>query len=212
MFYFCFYLIYIRFPLFIWTAVLSSRPGPSMNDHEAPSLQKKKSQSAPLLPGWRCQEYNSTLLCTSWKVMTLPFTCRHRDFTHSLGKFQDPRMWILTEAGHSWEALLPKHPAVSGLQSSKILENPLSLAADTVRHLRPDTPPAASLFLDSAYGTDQDSGEFYAKFMELLQDAREKPSTYLQNLQGALSVAVKRGGVPTAELDQHLLNQLCCSC
>ena len=62
--------------------------------------------------------------------------------------------------------------------------------------------------LDSTYGTVQDGDELYAKFMELFQDAGEKPSAYLQRLQVALNLAAKRGGVLATELDRHLLNQL----
>lgn len=48
--------------------------------------------------------------------------------------------------------------------------------------------------------------------MELFQDAGEKPSAYLQRLQVALNLAVKRGGVKATDLDRHLLNQFCRGC
>lgn len=118
------------------------------------------------------------------------------------------------EAWRSGVDLLLKDPAVSDLQRSrKILESLLPPAADMVRHLVPETPPNTYLqILDSAYGTVQDGDELYAKFMELFQDAGEKPSAYLQRLQVALNLAVKRGGVPATELNRHLLNQFCRGC
>ena len=118
------------------------------------------------------------------------------------------------EAWRSGVDLLLKDPAVSDLQRSRrILESLLPPAVDMVRHLTPDTPPMVYLqILDSAYGTVQDGDELYAKFMELFQDAGENPSAYLHRLQVALTLAVKRGGVPATELDRHLLNQFCRGC
>ena len=110
--------------------------------------------------------------------------------------------------------LIMKDPAVSDLvRSRKILESLLSPAADMVKHLSPDTLPAVYLqLLDSAFGTVQDGDELYAKFMDTVQDAAEKPSAYLQRLHVALNLTVKRGGIPAAELDKHLLNQFCRGC
>lgn len=118
------------------------------------------------------------------------------------------------EAWRSGVDLLLKDPAVSDLQRARrILESLLPPAADMVRHLMPDAPPMVYLqILDSAYGIVQDGDELYAKFMALFQDAGENPSAYLQRLQVALSLAVKRGGVPATELDRHLLNQFCRGC
>lgn len=118
------------------------------------------------------------------------------------------------ETWRSGVDLLLKDPAVSDLQRSrKIFESLLPPAADMVKHLHPETPPTTYLqILDSAYGTVQDGDELYAKFMELFQDAGEKPSTYLQRLQVALNLAVKRGGVKATDLDRHLLNQFCRGC
>lgn len=48
--------------------------------------------------------------------------------------------------------------------------------------------------------------------MDTFQDAGEKSSTYLQRLQVALNLAVKRGGVPATETDRFLLNQFCRGC
>ncbi|XP_055079100.1 zinc finger CCHC domain-containing protein 18-like [Periophthalmus magnuspinnatus] len=110
--------------------------------------------------------------------------------------------------------LLLKDSSVSDLQRSrKIFESLLPPAADTVKHLRADTPPVTYLqILDSAYGTVQDGDELHAKFMDTFQDAGEKPSTYLQRLQVALHLTVKRGGVPATETDRFLLNQFCRGC
>lgn len=118
------------------------------------------------------------------------------------------------ETWRSGVDLLMKDPAVSDLQRSRrIFESLLPPAADMVKHIHPDTPPMTYLqILDSAYGTVQDGDELYAKFMELFQDAGEKPSAYLQRLQVALSLAVKRGGVLAMDVDRHLLNQFCRGC
>lgn len=110
--------------------------------------------------------------------------------------------------------MLLQDPAVSDLQRSrKIFDSLLPPAADMVKHLRPDTPPAVYLqTLDSAYGTVQDGDELYAKFMDTFQDGGEMPSHYLQRLQVALNQAVKRGGVLNKDFDRHLLTQFCRGC
>lgn len=110
--------------------------------------------------------------------------------------------------------LLLKDPAVSDLQRSRrIFESLLPPAADMVKHLKPNTPPSTYLqILDSAYGTVQDGDELYAKFMDTFQNSGEKPSSYLQRLQVALNLAVKREGVLAADTDRHLLNQFCRGC
>lgn len=110
--------------------------------------------------------------------------------------------------------LLLKDPAVSDLQRSRrIFESLLPPAADMVKHLKPNTPPSTYLqILDSAYGIVQDGDELYAKFMDTFQNSGEKPSSYLQRLQVALNLAVKRGGVLAADTDRHLLNQFCRGC
>lgn len=138
-------------------------------------------------------------------------TPRLRSFS---GRVPRPQNESDYEAWRSGVELLLKDPAVSDLQRSRrILESLLLPAADMVRHLMPDTPPMVFLqILDSAYGTVQDGDELYAKFLELFQDAGENPSAYLQRLQVALSLTAKRGGVPAAELDRHLLNQFCRGC
>lgn len=117
----------------------------------------------------------------------------------------------------TWRAsvdLIMKDPAISDLQRSrKILESLLPPAADMVKHLGTDILPDVYLQqLDSAYGTVQDGDELYAKFMDTFQDAGELPSTYLQRLQVALNLAIRRGGAKEADANKHLVNQFCRGC
>ncbi|XP_043096915.1 zinc finger CCHC domain-containing protein 18-like [Puntigrus tetrazona] len=110
--------------------------------------------------------------------------------------------------------LLQNDLSMSPLQiSRKILENLLPPAADVVKGLRPESPPAAYLqLLDSAFGTVEDGEELFAQFLNTLQDSGEKPSTYLHRLQLVLNRATKRGGVAHGEVDKHLLKQFCRGC
>ena len=130
------------------------------------------------------------------------------------GRIPRPQHEADFETWRSGVDLLLQDPAVSDLQRSrKIFESLFPPAADMVKHLKPETPPKTFLqILDSAYGTVQDGDELYAKFMEIFQDAGEKPSAYLQRLQIALNLALKRGGVLATDLDRHLLNQFCRGC
>lgn len=67
-------------------------------------------------------------------------------------------------------------------------------AVDIVEHLNPDQPPDIYIkHLDSAYGTLQDGEEL------LNVNGGKNPSTYLQWLQVALSLAMKREGIPESE-------------
>lgn len=110
--------------------------------------------------------------------------------------------------------LIMKDPAISEIQRSRcILDSLLPPAADIVKHLSLDLSADTYIKqLDSAYGTVQDGEELFAKFMDTFQDAGEKPSTYLQRLQVALTLAVRRGGAPEIEVNKHLLNQFCRGC
>ncbi|KAK7921985.1 hypothetical protein WMY93_008887 [Mugilogobius chulae] len=130
------------------------------------------------------------------------------------GRLPRPQHESDYDAWRSGVDLLMGDPSVSDLQRSrKIFESLFPPAADMVKHLRADTPPVTYLqILDSAYGTVQDGDELYAKFMDSFQDAGEKPSIYLQRLQVALTLAVKRGGVPESAMDRFLLNQFCRGC
>lgn len=118
------------------------------------------------------------------------------------------------ETWRSGVDLLLKDPSVSDLQRSRrIVENLLPPAADMLKHLSPDTSPTVYLnILDSAYGTVQDGEELFAKFMDTFQDAGENPSTYLQRLQVALNLAIKRGGVSEKDVNRHLISQFCRGC
>lgn len=118
------------------------------------------------------------------------------------------------DAWRSSVDLILKDPAISDLHGSrKILESLLPPAADVIKHLSPEASPSAYLqLLDSAFGTVEDGDELFAKFMNTLQDAGERPSSYLSRLQAALSVTIKRGGVSPSEADRHLLKQFCRGC
>lgn len=95
----------------------------------------------------------------------------------------------------------------------KIIESLLSPAADVVKGLKPDTLPSVYLqVLDSAYSTVQDGEELFAQFLNTLQNPGEKPSSYLQRLLLTVNTVVKRGGVPAADIDKHLLRQFCRGC
>lgn len=130
------------------------------------------------------------------------------------GRVPRPQIESDYDTWRSAVELLLNDPSVSDLQRSrKIFESLLPPAADMTKHLRADTPPATYLqILDSAYGTVQDGDELYAKFMDTFQDAGEKPSAYLQRLQVALNLAVKRGGAPPTQTERFLLNQFCRGC
>lgn len=103
--------------------------------------------------------------------------------------------------------LLLHDPSVSDLQHTRLLcDNLLPPACDLVKHLNYDTLPEVYLqHLDSAYGTVQDGGELYAKFMDTFQNHGEKPSEYLQRLQVTLQNAVRRGGVSEKDSTNRLL-------
>lgn len=110
--------------------------------------------------------------------------------------------------------LILQDTSLSGLQCSrKILDSLVSPAADVVKHLGPQALPTTYLeLLDSAFGTVEDGDELFAKFLNTLQDAGEKPSYYLYRLQTVLAKALKRGGVSATETDRHLLRQFCRGC
>lgn len=58
----------------------------------------------------------------------------------------------------------------------------------------------------------EDSEELFVRFMNTFQDQGDKPSAYLQRLQAALNLTVRRGGVPVEEVGRHLLKQFCRGC
>lgn len=62
----------------------------------------------------------------------------------------------------------------------RIIESLLSLTADVVKELGPDTVPALYLnVLDSAFAAVQDGEELFAQFLNTLQNPDEKCSEYL---------------------------------
>ncbi len=86
------------------------------------------------------------------------------------------------DAWRSSVDLVMKDPAISDLHCSrKILDSLLPPAADVIKHLSPDAVRSAYLqLLDSAFGTVEDGDELFAKFMNTLQDAGERPSAYFR--------------------------------
>lgn len=48
--------------------------------------------------------------------------------------------------------------------------------------------------------------------MDTFQDVGEKPSAFLQRLQVALNLEMKRGEVVQSDINHHLLNQFCRGC
>lgn len=130
------------------------------------------------------------------------------------GKAPRPQHEVDYDTWRTGIDLILKDPSISELRRSRcILDSLLPPAADIIKHLSPDLPAEIYIqHLDSAYGTVQDGEELYVKFMDTLQDSGEKPSAYLQRLQVALSLAVRRGGVKPSEVNRHLLSQFCRGC
>lgn len=115
---------------------------------------------------------------------------------------------------HSSVEFILKDPPLSDMHVSRwILDSLLPPAAEVIKHLNPEYPPSAYLqLLDSAFRAVEDGDELLVKFMNTLQDAGERPFTYLYRLRLALRAAVKRGGVIPEEADRHLLRQFCRGC
>lgn len=130
------------------------------------------------------------------------------------GKCPRPGNEVDYDIWRSSVELILKDPSLSDLHASRrILDSLLPPAADVTKHLNPESPPSAYLqLLDSAFGAVEDGDELLAKFMNTLQDAGERPSTYLYRLQSALRATVKRDGIIPEEADRHLLKQFCRGC
>ena len=130
------------------------------------------------------------------------------------GKTPRPNNETDYDTWRSHVELLLNDQSISPLQiSRRILESLLSPAADVVKGLRPDSRPLTYLqLLDSAFGTVEEGEELFAQFLNIYQDPTEKSSTYLHRLQAALNRAVKRGGVSSEEVDNHLIKQFCRGC
>lgn len=58
----------------------------------------------------------------------------------------------------------------------------------------------------------EDGEELFATFLSSNQNSGEKPSTYLNTLQGLLTKAISRGGVDAKDSNKHLLRQFCRGC
>lgn len=130
------------------------------------------------------------------------------------GRSPRPGNEVDYDTWHNSVELMLQDPAVSDLvRSRKILDSLLPPAADIVRMLGSHATPRAYLdLLDSAFGAVEDGDELFAKFLNTLQDAGERPSQFLQRLQVALTRAIRRGGVSSSEADRHLLRQFCRGC
>ncbi|KAK7929735.1 hypothetical protein WMY93_006130 [Mugilogobius chulae] len=130
------------------------------------------------------------------------------------GKTPRPQHEVDYDSWRSGVDIILKDTAISELQRTRqINDSLLPPAIDIVKHLSPDLPAETFIqHLDSAFGTVQDGEELYMKFMDTLQDSGEKPSAYLQRLQVALSLAVKRGGVKPSDVNRYLLSQFCRGC
>ncbi|XP_043089317.1 zinc finger CCHC domain-containing protein 18-like [Puntigrus tetrazona] len=110
--------------------------------------------------------------------------------------------------------LLLQDPSLSDLtRSRKILDSLLPPAAEIVKQLGAKALPAAYLdVLDSAFDIVEDGDDLFAKFLNTLQNAGEKPSLYLQRLHTHLLKVMKRGGISAEEADRQLLKQFCRGC
>lgn len=130
------------------------------------------------------------------------------------GKLPKPQHEADYDSWRSQIELLNADPSLAPLHvTRRILESLLPPAADLVKSLGPNALPGAFLdVLDSAYAIVEDGEELFAKFLNTLQDPGERPSSYLQRLQLALSTVVKRGGIPAADINKYLLKQFCRGC
>ncbi len=110
--------------------------------------------------------------------------------------------------------LLLQDPSLSDLNwYGKILDSLLPPAVEMVKQLGAKALPAAYLdALDSAFDIVKDGDDLFAKFLNILQNAGEKPSLYLQRLHTNLLKVMKRGGIPAGEADRKLLKQFCRGC
>nr|XP_055074659.1 uncharacterized protein LOC129454170 [Misgurnus anguillicaudatus] len=117
----------------------------------------------------------------------------------------------------TWRAsvdFLLDDPSISDLsRTRKILDSLLPPAADVVKHIGSHASPLMYLgLLESVYGSVEDGDELLARYMTLLQNQGEKPSSYLHRLQVMLSATVRRGGISEAERNHYLLRQFCRGC
>ncbi len=117
----------------------------------------------------------------------------------------------------TWRAsvhFLLDDPSISDLsRTRRILDSLLPPAADVIKHMSPQSSPSAYLeLLESVYGSVEDGDELLAKFMTMLQNPGEKPSSYLHRLHVMLSTTVRRGGISESEENRCLMRQFCRGC
>lgn len=186
----------------------SAHPNESVHTASSPPRQ---SISAPDLNPPEVQRVVVEHIVKREDYSAPPFSQKLRAFS---GKDPRPAYEQDYDTWRSSVELLMTDPSMSKLQQSrKIIESLLPPAADVVKHLNPNSSPAEYLqLLDSAYGTVQDGGELYAKFLDTFQNTGEKPSSFLQRLQVALTHTVKRGGALSNDFDRLLLTQFCRGC
>lgn len=111
------------------------------------------------------------------------------------------------------ELLLCDHSLSENLKVRRVLEILLSPAADIVKSLGTSAPLQLYLEqLEAAFGVVEDGEELFATFLSSNQNSGEKPSTYLNWLQGLLTKAISRGGVDAKDSNKHLLRQFCRGC
>lgn len=86
-------------------------------------------------------------------------------------------------------------------------------ASNLIKSLGPLAPSKAYLeLLDSAFAAVGDGDELFAAFLNLNQNAGEKPSDYLHRLHTALGSVVRSKGIAATESDRQLLRQFCRGC
>lgn len=106
-------------------------------------------------------------------------------------------------------------PSISGLsRTRRKFDSLLPPAADVIKPMSLQSSPSAYLeLLESVYGSVEDGDELLAKkFMTMLQNPGEKPSSYLHWLRVMLSIIVRRGGISESEQNRCLVRQFCRGC
>lgn len=117
----------------------------------------------------------------------------------------------------TWRATVSLYlndPMISDAQVvRKIIESLSPPASNIIKPLGPLSSPKAYLdLLDSAFAAIGDGDELFAAFLNLNQNAGEKPSDYLHRLQTALNSVVRSNGLAPSESDRQLLRQFCRGC
>lgn len=130
------------------------------------------------------------------------------------GRLPKPNGEVDYDAWRTQVELLLCDPSLSeNLKVRRVLESLLSPAADIVKYLGTSAPLNSYLEqLEAAFGVVEDGEELFATFLSSNQNSGEKPSTYLNRLQGLLTKAISRGGVDAKDSNKHLLRQFCRGC